>query len=129
MRHVDHPPLIREDHPIDYDGYPFITLLQYRKDTLLTIVDNVIGKQVYAFVLDLCGPADIDESKLLEVASEWYDHRKHPLSVEFAKRNLTQTIAFPTYKKFTKDFILRAIGPLFEFPVLETQQIRRRKKR
>ena len=66
-------PLIREDHPDDYNGYPFITLIQYRKDNVLAIVDNADDKQIRALVLDLCGPEQVDEEQIIEVAAGWYD--------------------------------------------------------
>ena len=54
-------PLIVEQHPGDYTWLPFITLIQYNKESHLTVVDNAEDKTISAFVLDLCGPESIDQ--------------------------------------------------------------------
>ena len=80
-------PLIIESHPDNYEGYPFITLLQYRKEHLLAIVDNTTDKHVRAFVLDLCGPAKVDEEQIIELAKYWWENSReqYPVSFEFSK--------------------------------------------
>ena len=65
-------PLIIEDHPDTYDGYPFITLIQYNKKHFLTIVDNSNDKVIKAYILDLCGPEGVDEEKIISVASNFF---------------------------------------------------------
>ena len=85
-------PLIIEEHPEDYDGYPFITLIQYTNDQeIITIVDNSNDKSISAFVIDLCAQEKVDEKILITIASEWYysnAKNQYPLSIEFSRRNL-----------------------------------------
>jgi len=94
-------PLIIEEHPDDYNGYPFITLIQYRQEHILTIVDNATEKEIRAFVLDMCSPAGIDEELIITVANEWYlkNKTRFPLSFEFSRRNISHLIS-PIFKKY-----------------------------
>lgn len=123
-------PLIIEPHPIGYVGYPFITLIQYNKEHILTIVDNSDASQVQVFVLDLCGPENVDESMVVEVANEWYHHSssKFPLSFEFSRRGLTEQTS-KIFKSYSIDFITRVIGPLPKFAMDATRNVRRRKRK
>jgi hypothetical protein len=123
-------PLIIEPHPVDYTGYPFIALIQYRKEHVLTIIDNIDEREVKAYVLDLCGPADVAESMIIDVATQWYDSAKnrHPLSVEFSRRGMVVEVS-KVYRSFATEFITRIIGPVSQFPMFEVKSTKRRRKR
>ena len=117
-------PLVIESHPEEYQGYPFVTLIQYTKQLFLTLVDNSDDKKIKAFVLDFCGPAGVDEEQLLDIATDWWDNRRmeFPLSIEFSRRNITQ-------KGFNMEYVTRVIGPLPKFTMDEVHSIRRRKRK
>ena len=66
-------PLVIEEHPSDYEGYPFITLVQYRDEHILTIINNSDDKTVQAYVLDLCGPESVKEELVIAVALQWLE--------------------------------------------------------
>ena len=87
-------PLIVEQHPLDYKGYPFITLIQYRKQHILTVVDNTTDKTIRAIVLDLCGPENVNENEVINVAARWYEHNRnnYPVSFEFSKLGMGHQI-------------------------------------
>jgi hypothetical protein len=123
-------PLIVEDHPVDYQGYPFITLIQYRKAHVLSIVDNSDDQSIKLYVLDLCGPEHVKEEKVIEVASLWYENSKteHPLSVEFSRKGLTSETG-KIYRTFNTEFVTRVIGPLPRFEMSEIIRIKRRKRK
>ena len=123
-------PLIIEDHPEDYDGYPFITLIQQVRRTFLTIVDNMERNSLGVFVLDLCAPEQVDEKRIVELAAEWYEHnrKKYPVSIEFSKNGLTIEAA-KIYRTFNAEYITRIIGPVPKFPMSEPVRVRRRKKK
>lgn len=122
-------PLIVENHPEDYKGYPFITLIQYKNDILLTIIDNTTDKFICAYELDLCNAAKIDEKAIIEVAKEWYfiEGHRYPLSVEFSKRGLTP-IVNEIYRKYEINYITRVVGPLMKFEINEVKNKKKRKK-
>lgn len=130
-RKISHQaPLIVESHPDDYTGYPFVTLIQFNKKHLLTIIDNSDDSSVSAYVLDLCGPEKINEEHIIAVVSDWYYNRrdKYPLSFEFSIQNMTETTS-KIYKTFNTDFVTRVIGPLPTFKMTADTNIRRRKRK
>ena len=121
-------PLIIETHPTTYDGLPFVTLIQYRNQPILTIVDNVLATSIKAYVLDLCGPEGVDGDRLIEAASEWHNVERglFPVSVSFSRRGMTPTVS-RVYKTLNVEFVSRIIGPIHEYPVLQRSGRRRRK--
>ena len=123
-------PLIVEDHPSEYDGYPFITLIQYRNEHVLTIVDNVTNKHIKLFVLDLCGPDGVNEENVISVASEWYNtsSERYPLSFEFSRRGLSEATG-RIYRSFNIEFVTRVIGPMPKFNMNEGQSVKRRRRK
>ena len=123
-------PLIIEDHPSDYNGYPFITLIQHRNEHVLTIIDNADDKAIRAFVLDLCGPEKVDENQVVRIASEWYYTRnqRYPLSFEFSRLGLSEQVS-KIYRTYNVEFVTRVIGPLPRFAMNEVQSVRRRRKK
>ncbi len=123
-------PLIVENHPTDYIGYPFITLIQYRKTHVLSIVDNSDDQSIKLYVLDLCGPEHVKEEKVIEVAASWYENNRtqHPLSVEFSRRGLTSETG-KIYRTFNTEFVTRVIGPLPRFEMTEIIRVKRRKRK
>lgn len=123
-------PLIVEDHPDDYEGYPFITLIQYRRSHVLSIVDNSDDQNIKSYVLDLCGPERVDEQKIIEIAAYWYKHHRteHPLSVELSRKGITAE-AGRIYRTFNIEFVTRVIGPLPRFDMTETVRVKRRKRK
>ena len=123
-------PLIVENHPVDYDGYPFITLIQYRDQQLLAIIDNANDKQIKSFVLDLCEPAHVDEESIIKIAMNWFNNRsdQYPISIEFSKLGITNEVS-KILRTFNIEFVTRVIGPLPKFEMNNVQSIKRRRKK
>lgn len=123
-------PLIIEPHPADYTGYPFITLIQYRDEHILSIVDNADEKLIKAFVLDRCGPERIDEESIIRVADDWYEYHRseYPLSFEFSRLSMSG-VTSRIYKRFNMEFVTRVIGPLYKFPMDKVESTKRRRKK
>lgn len=123
-------PLIVENHPKNYDGYPFITLIQYRDQHLLGIIDNTTDKMIKAYILDLCGPSQVNEEQVINVASLWYNESKdrYPLSFEFSKMGLSDEVK-AIYRSFAVGFVTRVIGPLPKFEMGEVKSVKRRRRK
>jgi hypothetical protein len=123
-------PLIIESHPAEYDGYDFITLIQYNDVSHLTIVDNSDKKFIDCYVLDLCAPTGVKEDFVIEVAQHWYDENRdsHPISVEFSKMGATGDVC-KILRTFSIDFVTRVIGPLPHFVMKGTSKVRKRKRK
>jgi hypothetical protein len=123
-------PLIIEQHPADYTGFPFVTLIQYRKQPMLAIVDNIKDDVMFVFVLDLCEPARVNEEMLISAATEWYENNrsKFPISIEFSQRGLTPHTS-RIYRALNVEFISRIIGPVPKYPMSTTKSIKRRRRK
>lgn len=122
--------LIIEPHPKDYKGYPFITLLMYRKQHMLAIIDNTNDQTVEAFILDLCAAEGINEERLIVVAAEWYEKSRdiYPLSIEFSKLGLTHETS-KIYRSLNTEHITRVIGPVPNFPMNTVRSVKRRRRK
>lgn len=124
-------PLIIEPHPPTYTGYKFITMIRYNDENTINVVDNIINKSIHTYVLDLCGPAEVDESKFIDLAHNWYssgNYKNYPLSVEFSKVGWSAT-SNRILRVFPIDYVTRIIGPVAEFPMSGYSKCRKRKKR
>lgn len=130
MQKKSQPPLIIESHPSEYNGYPFITLIQFKNEHILCVVDNVDKTNINAYVLDLCGACNVDEEEFIEIVAEWYQRSgaAHPLSIEFSKRGMSK-ITEAIYKTFPIEYVSRVIGPLPTYPMLEITKVKRRRKK
>lgn len=127
----DNPiPLIVEPHPENYEGYPFITLIQHRNQHVLTIVDNADDKVVRAFVLDLCGPENVNELIVINAASTWFytQKQRYPLSFEFSRLGISNIVS-KIYRTYNVEFITRVIGPLPKYDMQAVQSVRRRRRK
>ena len=123
-------PLIVEEHPDDYDGYEFITLIRYNDDNYLTIVDNMQPKFIDCYVLDFCAGANIEEEFVIKLAHEWYMNSsdKYPVSIEFSKRGETSKVS-RILRSFNIDYVSRVIGPLPNFEMKGVDKVRKRKRK
>lgn len=123
-------PLIVEPHPAGYTGYPFITLIQFNKELLLTIIDNMDDTSVTAYILDKCGPEEVNEEEIIAVAEEWFNTNsdRFPISFEFSKRGMTMQ-ASKIFRTLNIDYISRVIGPFTKFDMDPIRNVRRRKRK
>jgi len=123
-------PLVIEPYPKEYTGLPFLTLIQFRKQPMLVIIDNVDDEAIRAYVLDMCGPERVDEERIILVASEWFQENKtkYPLSIEFSKRGMTNETG-RIYRTFDVEFVSRVIGPAPAFPMDTIKSVKRRRRK
>jgi hypothetical protein len=123
-------PLIIEQHPKDYTGFPFITLIQYHKSPLLCIIDNATDGNIQAFVLDMCGPANVNEEMVVMMAKEWYetDSKKYPISIYFSRMGIAGETS-KIYRTINIEYVSRAIGPVPKYPMATTKSVKRRRRK
>lgn len=121
--------MIIENYPSTYHGYPFITLIQFNSQHLLTIVDNYDRKTIKAYVLDYCSTEGVDELSVISNAENWYNSGEplHPISVEFS-RVLFVSEASKIYRTFSVDSVTRVIGPIYSFDMDSVFKVKRKRK-
>jgi hypothetical protein len=127
---VNKIPLISEDYPEDYTSYRFISLVQFNKENLLTVIENIDEQYLHCYVIDLCGPEEIDEKTFLEIANDWHENQdiKYPLSVHFTKMGVS-AIFSRLLRKYPVEFVSRVIGPIPKFAMTGVSAVKRKKKR
>jgi hypothetical protein len=121
--------MIIETHPPQYNGYPFISLIQFNEHHLLAIIDNCDKKSVKAFVLDCCEAERVKEINIINVALEWYGdgNPNYPLSIQFSRNGLISESS-KIYRSYSIDSISRVIGPVFTFEMDQTYKVKRKRK-
>jgi hypothetical protein len=122
-------PLIIEPYPENYNGYEFITLIKFNDENYLNIVDNVINKKIICYVLDYCKSEQVNESEIIEIASDWHTNNRenYPISIELSRRGITSFNKI--VRKFPIEYVTRTIGPVFQFPMSGNIKIKRRKRK
>lgn len=126
-------PIKVENHPENYKGYDFITLIRFNDESNIIIVDNVFKRYIDAYCLDLCKPFNINEELIIAVALKWYSKNSnnyaYPLSIEFSKMGLS-SIASKIMKTYPVDHVSRIIGPVVpQFYMGNPERVRKRKRR
>ena len=121
------PPLIIENVKDKANLY-YLSLIEYKRDSYLTIIDNITPNEISAFVLDYANQESIDMQNFLSIANHWFykSAHKHPLSFEIAKLGLTSQLS-PLYRSFDVNYISRVVGHPFSFNLEPRTKVKRRK--
>lgn len=106
----------------------FMSLVEYRKENYLVIIDNISSEEVGAYVLDSAQQERIDVRQLISIATIWFykNSAKHPLSFEFSRLGLSP-IVNKIYKTFEMPHVTRLIGNDFRYNLDAPPKIRRRR--
>lgn len=124
-------PLIIESHPPEYNGYEFITLIRYNDENNLCVIDNSNSKQIIAYVLDLCGPHQINEDNFISITEDWWNSgnkNNYPLSIQFSKMGLAQDMS-KILRTYPIDYVSRIIGNLPHYKMSGSYKIKKRKRK
>jgi hypothetical protein len=111
----------------DRSNLIYLSVIEYKLENYLTIIDNISDNEITAFVLDYAEQEGINIKEFLSIANLWYykNSNKHPFSVEIAKHDLTHKIG-KIIKTFDISFVSRVIGCPFFFN-MATKKIKRRR--
>lgn len=121
-------PLYAEPHAVDYNGHQFLTLLQFRNNDVLTIVDARTNTELRCYVLDLCAPTETDMMALLQHAIEWHNTSPNlPFSVYLTNIN-RQDQFVKVLRTFNVEYVTRVVG---QVPTLipEVAELKKRRRR
>jgi hypothetical protein len=122
------PPLILENIDESQLNNAYLTLIIYKKQKYLVVVDNVHDEEISAFVLDRAGAEGVDLNWFRSVCNLWFykSSDKYPLSIEFAKMgNLDKVKSM--LKTFNVTSISRIIGRIFMYNINQKPKVKRRK--
>ena len=92
-------------HPSDYTGYPFMSLIVYRKQMLLCVIECTKTHRLRAYVVDF----------FTELAVDWYEnHQDIPISIYITQKGhaaeFSEALVDMVYSE-----IERIIGPVFSY--------------
>ena len=122
------PPLIIE-HYMDTTNLCFVSLIEYKREQYLGIIDNITDTELNAFILNHAKPEVIGADDFIKFAIRWFykSSGKYPLSFEFARLGLSNKIQ-PLYKTFDLSYVSRVVGKPFIFDNLNAStKIKRRR--
>lgn len=121
------PPLVIE-HVKDPVNLFYLSLIEYKRENYLSIIDNITNNEVSAFILDFANQEKINLLNFLSFVNNWFYQSAHlyPLSFELSKCGLTHRMS-PLYRTFDINFISRIIGHPFSFDLELNTKVKRRK--
>ncbi len=121
------PPLILENLDSN-DNHAYLTLILYKKQKYLVVVDNIVNEEISAFVLDILETEDIDVNWFLSVCNLWFyaSSEKYPLSFEFAKLGQLDKVK-RIIKTFNINSVSRIVGRIFMYNIQNKPKVKRRK--
>lgn len=129
MPKILRPTTIQQPFPADYTGLPFLTLIEYGGEQLLTVIDVATPTSVSAYVLDLCESEGIDVTLVVSlIASNWDAFQSKPISVLFGALNLAQKMS-RVYRTFPMTDVTRIIGRYQQIDVSPSKTVKRRRRR
>ncbi len=121
------PPLIIE-HYETTNNLLYMAVIEYKKNTYLSIIDNIKGSEISAYVLDAAEAENIDIDWFLTICTRWYyeNSEKYPLSIELHKMGYFEKIS-PIIKTFKMDNVSRLAGKIFIYDIYAKPKVKRKK--
>lgn len=112
----------------DQGNYFFLSVLEFRKENYLVIVDNVTEEGIGAYVLDFAQQEGIELKQLISVVTEWFyrGSYRYPLSFEFSRLGMAMHTN-RIYKNFELAHVTRLIGNDFRYDLAAAPKIKRRR--
>lgn len=112
----------------DQGNYFFLSVLEFRKENYLVIVDNITEDGIGAYVLDFAQQEGIDLRQLISIVTTWFYRGsfKYPLSFEFSRLGMAMHTN-RIYKNFELAHVTRLIGNDFKYELEAAPKIKRRR--
>lgn len=106
----------------------YLSVIEYRKENYLVIVDNINEEELGAYVLDLAAQEGINLKELMSIVTRWFygKSHNHPLSFEFSRLGLTH-LTNKIYKTFELAHVTRLIGNDFTYNIFDSPKVKRRR--
>lgn len=106
----------------------YLSVIEYRRQNYLAIIDNITSEEIGAYVLDFAQQEKLDLQTLMSVITYWFYRGSHqyPLSFEFSRLGITPA-ANRIYKTFELAHVTRLIGYDFRYDFESPPKVRRRR--
>ena len=111
-----------------HENLLFLSLLEYKRETYLCIINDIKSAEIGAYVLDFAGQSGVDVVEFLAQATMWFYSKSEefPLSVFLAQQGKTEW-ASGMYRTFDTTYVSRIVGKGFTYDKLEKSKVRRRR--
>jgi hypothetical protein len=121
------PPLAVEWRQ-DVTTLHYMSLIEYRRETFLCVIDNIGESEITAYTLDFAKQQNIDVGDFLSLCNIWFykSSHKYPLSFEIARLGLTERLS-PMMRNYEINNVSRIIGVPFTFGFEAKPKIKRRR--
>lgn len=106
----------------------YLSVLEYRRENYLVVIDNVSSEEIGAYVLDYAQQERLDLGQLMSVITYWFyrGSTQYPLSFEFSRLGMTP-MTNRIYKTFELAHVTRLIGYDFKYDFETPPKVRRRR--
>lgn len=106
----------------------YLSLLEYKREQYLCIIDNMTSSEIGAYVLDYAEQEDIPLQEFLSLVTKWFygKSESRPLSVEIANYGLTERLT-PIFRTFDTTYVTRIVGNAFAYKEMQKSKVRRRR--
>ena len=106
----------------------YLSVLEYRRENYLVVVDNISSDEIGAYVLDFAQQERLDLQQLITIVTRWFyaGSSSYPLSFEFSRLGISPMVN-RIYKTFELAHVTRLIGHDFRYNFEATPKIRRRR--
>jgi hypothetical protein len=106
----------------------YLSVLEYRRENYLVVIDNISEEEIGAYVLDFAQQERLDVRQILSVVTQWFyrGSGQYPLSFEFSRLGITP-MTNRIYKTFELAHVTRLIGNNFNYALESAPKVRRRR--
>lgn len=112
----------------DTGNFFYLSVIEYRKERYLVVVDNITETEIGAYVLDVAQQEGLDIKQLLSIITTWFYRAsyRYPLSFEFSRLGMAHGTN-RIYKNFELAHVTRLIGNDFTFELAAPPKVKRRR--
>lgn len=112
----------------DRGNFMFLSVIEYRKENYLVIIDNITDEGVGAYVLDFAQQEGLNLKQLISVITTWFYRAsyRYPLSFEFSRLGMARHTN-RIYKNFELAHVTRLIGNDFKYDLFAPPKVKRRR--
>lgn len=105
-----------------------LSVIEYRKENFLVVVDNITQTEIGAYVLDYAQQENLNTKLLLEIITNWYHQSSasYPLSFEFSRLGISEATN-RIFKTFELIHVTRFIGKDFSYGFDDAVKVKRRR--